>query len=300
MVLNLFSELPVFVISVGSFITYKIANSLTFQVFVEIKWGNVCEVPSTVSCIQRLYSNLLIASIPPGTVSWGYLLYVLSRVYCLIFRMRREAPHGRMRAFFFLVTFTEQARGYSAQWFTPKVPFLSIWLFSIFQSSEYWPSFTDLSASSRHPVIHVISLKSFFFSENCPTSVALSLFYRRRNGSEELRNLPKFQWFVGWAVFHVQGVKLSGFCSRCLADSKPGLFPFRQDGPLTDSTWEFHEASGSSIKEFQSGMDARRPLCSLPTWGTSCFGLELVPSLSPLWLPCVSSLTVRITHFPEL
>lgn len=168
MVLNLFSELPVFVISVGSFITYKIANSLTFQVFVEIKWGNVCEVPSTVSCIQRLYSNLLIASIPPGTVSWGYLLYVLSRVYCLIFRMRREAPHGRMRAFFFLVTFTEQARGYSAQWFTPKVPFLSIWLFSIFQSSEYWPSFTDLSASSRHPVIHVISLKSFFFLGKLP------------------------------------------------------------------------------------------------------------------------------------
>lgn len=65
------------VITVGSSLTYKIENFLTSQVFMKIKWENVCQVPSTVSCIQLLYSNLLIAFFLPGTVSWGYLFYVL-------------------------------------------------------------------------------------------------------------------------------------------------------------------------------------------------------------------------------
>ena len=136
MVLNLFSELTVFAVSIGSFLTSKTANSLTFQVFVEVKWEDVCEASRTVPCVQLPCSDLLIASILPGAVCCGYLLYVLSRVYCLIFWIRPEAPHGRMRSFYFRRNFTVRGRAHAAQWLAPKVPFYPSYFLASFKAQN--------------------------------------------------------------------------------------------------------------------------------------------------------------------
>jgi len=137
-------------------------------------------------------------------------LFIVRLVMCLLPYLPNETGGSPRQDAYFLFPYDlyRKWRSVLCTGAHSKGSFLSLLFFSIFQSSKYWPSFPDPSTSSRHPVTHIISLK-YFFSENSSKSVVLSLFYRRRNGSEEPRNLPKFQWFrVVRAVFHRQGVKL--------------------------------------------------------------------------------------------
>lgn len=147
MVLNLFSELAVFVIHIIHLVLPSPPG------FCE-DWENMCKVLSTESCAQLIYSSCRFLSSCPCCF---LLFFILCLVLCLllIFLMRLEAPQGRLHTFYFLVTFTALGRGYSAVIHSQGF-FLSILFFSIFQSWKYQPSFTGLSPCAKHSLYWVL------------------------------------------------------------------------------------------------------------------------------------------------
>lgn len=163
-------------------------------------------------CTQLKYSDLLVPFVLPGTVSWGYLFLCVT---CLFPYLLNETG-GSLRPDAYLLFLCDLHRMWQRTVHNySKGSFLSILFFSIFKNSKYWPSFTDPSASSRHPV-KILACYNIIFSENSIKSAVGSPILQTKEwlrGTEKLAQgsgdqAPGLMFTLpcrlqGWSDFHL-------------------------------------------------------------------------------------------------